>query len=188
VSGPSPDAYVAVIDIDPVKMKTPTYEFTADQRIAADALSAIETLTAAVRERMTAGTRGRVAERAARWAEHARVQRAEAEQDALSRATATPIDPIWLAYNIGQLVDDDCIVLDETLGGGNLDRYLCSARPGSYFANPASSGGWSPGAALGRKAGSARARCDRGDRRRLLHVLDRQTARSGPPHTTAHRS
>jgi acetolactate synthase I/II/III large subunit len=151
VTGPEPDAYVAVVDIDPLKMKTPTYEFTADQRITADALRAIEALTLAVRERMTAGTRALVAERAARWAEYARVQSAEAERDALSRAHAAPIDPIWLAYNIGQLVDDDCIVLDETLGGGNLDRYLCCARPGSYIANPASSGGWSPGAALGAK-------------------------------------
>jgi acetolactate synthase-1/2/3 large subunit len=151
VTGPAPDAYVAVVDVDPVKEKTPTYEFTADQRIVADSLRAIEALTDAVRARLSAGARAVIAERAARWNEHARVRSAQAERDALAVATKSPIDPVWLAYNIGEVVDDDCIVFDETLGGGNLDQYLCCARPGSYFANPASSGGWSPGAAFGAK-------------------------------------
>jgi acetolactate synthase-1/2/3 large subunit len=150
-AAPPADAYVAVIDIDPVKLKTPTYEFTADQRMQADPLKAIEALTETLRDVMSAGDRARAGERMARWEEHAASQRAEADRDALARSGANPIDPVWLAYNIGKLVDDDCIVLDETLGGGNLDRYLPCALPGSYVANPASSGGWSPGAALGAK-------------------------------------
>lgn len=148
---PPDDAYVAVIDVDPIKLKTPTYEFTADQRMVADSLGALEALTEAVRSVLSASDRARIAERESRNDAGARARRAAADADALGRAKATPIDPVWLAYNIGQLVDDDCTVIDETLGGGNLDRYLPCARPGSYFANPASSGGWSPGAALGAK-------------------------------------
>lgn len=150
-NAPPPEAWIGVVDVDPVKLKTPTYEFTADVRAYGDSLLALDALLEAVREQLSAGDRARIADRMARWNDVARTQRAELARDAQSRASANPIDPVWLAYNIAQVVDDNCIVLDETLGGGNLDAHLPSSRPGSYFANPSSSGGWSPGAALGAK-------------------------------------
>lgn len=67
------------------------------------------------------------------------------------RATATPIDPLWLSHEIGRFVEDNTILFDETLPGNQLDSYVRCSRPGSMFANPASSGGWSIGAALGGK-------------------------------------
>ena len=49
------------------------------------------------------------------------------------------------------MLDDNCLTLDDTLGGHVLREYLASDAPGSYFGNPGSSGGWEPGAALGAK-------------------------------------
>jgi acetolactate synthase-1/2/3 large subunit len=66
-------------------------------------------------------------------------------------ANDTPIDPIWLSYQIGQAVDDNCIVLNDTLGPSGVRSYLPSDRPGSLFCSTGSSGGWAPGAALGAK-------------------------------------
>ena len=43
------------------------------------------------------------------------------------------------------------MVFDEALPHNRLADYLRCDRPGSYFGNPGSSGGWSPGAALGAK-------------------------------------
>jgi acetolactate synthase-1/2/3 large subunit len=148
---PRADAYVAVVDVDPAKRRIPTFEFTADVRLAADSLLAIEAIEAAVEPLVTADVASRAAERGVRIAAATREARSAAEEDARKRGGSNPIDPRWLSYNIGQLVDDDCIVIDDTIGKPPLHDYLRCSRPGSYLHNPGSSGGWAPGAALGAK-------------------------------------
>lgn len=148
---PPANAWVAMIDVDPVRGKTPTMEFTANLRLTADAMPSIAALIEAARGLLSASDRNRIEDRSARWAEAARTRRAQLEREALEKAKNSPIDPQWLAYQISECVDDNTIVLDETVGGNIVERYLRSERPASYFANPASSGGWSPGAALGAK-------------------------------------
>jgi len=150
-TAPGPDAWVATIDLDPAKLRTPTFEFTADVRVTSAPLAAIEALLDAVRGLLAAGDRSRIAERAARWDDHERARRAALETEIAARATRTPIDPLWLSHQIGRFAGTDTIVLDETLPGNDLDRYLHCAEPGSFFGNPASSGGWSTGAAFGAK-------------------------------------
>ena len=49
------------------------------------------------------------------------------------------------------MLDDNCIVFDETISQNQLHDYLNLAQPGAYFHNPASSGGWAQGAAFGAK-------------------------------------
>jgi acetolactate synthase-1/2/3 large subunit len=151
ITSPPPDAYVAVIDPDPVHEGTPTYEFTADLRLHAGALGAITALTAAVRDVLTQPDRARIAARRARYDDLQRTRSAEREADAIARSTTTPIDKFWLAHEIGAFAGDDTIVFDETLPHNHVDRYLRLAGPGAYFANPASSGGYTPGAAFGAK-------------------------------------
>ena len=72
-------------------------------------------------------------------------------EDAKSRASKSPIDPKWLSYRIAKVLDDNCIVFDETISQNQLHDYLNLSQPGAYFHNPASSGGWAPGAAFGAK-------------------------------------
>ena len=76
---------------------------------------------------------------------------AERYEDAKSRANKMPIDPKWLAYRIAKVLDDNCIVFDETIAQNQLHDYLNISQPGAYFHNPASSGGWATGAAFGAK-------------------------------------
>jgi acetolactate synthase-1/2/3 large subunit len=154
VPGPAapPDtAYVAVIDPDPIKQRTPTYEFTADIRLNAGSLGAIEALTAAVSAAITPADRERIAARRALYEALYATRTAEREHDAVGRSSKNPIDPLWLSHEIGAFVDDNTIVFDETLPHNRVEQYLPCSQPGSYIANPASSGGYTVGAAFGAK-------------------------------------
>jgi acetolactate synthase-1/2/3 large subunit len=151
-SNPPPDsAWVAMTDVEPAKRRIPTMEFTADLRLTADALSVIEALTAEVRKLIAPADQPRFAARAQRCAEASAKRRTDLAEDAKSRASKAPIDPKWLSHNIGKVLDDNCIVFDETIAQNQLHDYLKIAKPGGYFHNPASSGGWASGAAFGAK-------------------------------------
>ena len=151
-SNPPPDsACVAITDVEPSKRRIPTMEFTADLRLTADAMSVIEALEAEVRKLITPADQERFAARAAKCAELSAKRRSDLAEDAKSRANKMPIDPKWLAYRIAKVLDDNCIVFDETIAQNQLHDYLHISQPGAYFHNPASSGGWSPGAAFGAK-------------------------------------
>ncbi len=148
---PGEDAYVAAVGIDPIKLRIPTYEFTANVRIAADSLLTIGAIKNAAEGLLTAGDRDRIATRSAHLAEASRGRVAAADKKAIAMSATTPIDPLWLSYNVGQVFDDNCLLLDDTLGFHPAREYVPCNRPGSYFGNPGSSGGWAPGAALGAK-------------------------------------
>jgi acetolactate synthase-1/2/3 large subunit len=148
---PPDDAFVAIVDVEPSKRRIPTMEFTADLRLTADSFSTIEMLEAEANRLISAADKRRFESRAARWAERSEKRRRAVAEDARSRATETPIDPKWLSYQIGRAFDDDGIMFDDTVATNRLVDYLHCARPGCYFYNPGSSGGWAPGAALGAK-------------------------------------
>jgi acetolactate synthase-1/2/3 large subunit len=151
-TNPPPDsAWVAITDVEPSKRRIPTMEFTADLRLTADAMSVIEALEAEARKLITPDDKRRIAARTQKYAELSAKRRRDLAEDAKSRASKTPIDTRWLSYNIGQALDDNCIVFDETIGINQVHDYLSISQPGAYFHNPASSGGWAQGAAFGAK-------------------------------------
>ena len=148
---PPDSAYVAMVDVEPSKRRIPTMEFTADLRLTADSMLTIETLEAEVRRIMSATDKERFAARAKKWGEASGKRRAKLVEDAKAASAKTPIDSKWLSYQIGQALGDDCIVFDDTIVLNQVHDYLLCDRPGSYFYNPGSSGGWAPGAAFGAK-------------------------------------
>ncbi|MGE0747087.1 MAG: thiamine pyrophosphate-requiring protein [Rhodospirillales bacterium] len=150
-NAPPADAWIAAIGQDSIKLRTPSYEFTADVRINADPTRAIRALTAAVKSALTAEDRNRIAERSAKLAAASKARFEEFDRDAVARGSSSPIDPLWVSYNVNKILDDNCILLDDTLPGPRVRDFVGCSRPGSYFANPGSSGGWGPGAALGAK-------------------------------------
>jgi acetolactate synthase-1/2/3 large subunit len=149
-NAPGENAYIATVGIDAVKLRIPTYEFTSDIRVAADPLLTIRALTAAAESLLKPADRDRIAARTARLSAASKARVEALEAGALAEANTSPIDPQWLSYNVGQLLDDNCLLLDDTLAG-KAREYMPCERPGSYFTNPGSSGGWAPGAALGAK-------------------------------------
>ena len=148
---PPENAYVAVVAHDPVRLRFPIHEFIAQVRLASDPLLTIRAIAAAAEASLTAKDKARIAERSAKLAKAPDKRRAEAEALALAAATTTPIDPRWSNYQLMQALDDNCILLDDTLGAPALQDYLRISRPGSYFRGAGSSGGWAPGAAFGAK-------------------------------------
>ncbi len=148
---PPDDAYVAIVDVEPSKRRIPTMEFTADLRLTADSLLTIEALDAEIRNRISAEDRSRFAARAARWGKKSAERRQKLADEAHASSTRSPIDGKWLSHQIGHALGDDCIVFDDTIVLNQVHEYLQCDRPGSYFYNPGSSGGWAPGAAFGAK-------------------------------------
>ena len=147
---PGSNAYVAVIDADPIRLRIPIFEFTANLRLVAQCSSAIPAIAEAVRSLATTADTQRFQERAAHWAILSRERRNKLEEEARAHETDMPIDPTWLAYQIGAIVDDNCIVCDDTTHN-RAAPFLLLSRPGSYFHNPGSSGGWGAGFAFGAK-------------------------------------
>ena len=110
---PPRDAYVAVVDIDPIKAHIGTYEFGADIRLIADTEITLGLLLAAVQKLAGAGDRTRFKERAARWADVSLARLRESERAAQAHSKKSPISPLWLSYQIGRH-GRQCLMLDET--------------------------------------------------------------------------
>jgi acetolactate synthase-1/2/3 large subunit len=150
-NAPLSDAYIAVVGVDPIFSRIPTYEFSASLRATADPVQAILAIGAEVRALLHPSDSARCAARGRAHANAASVREQEAVNAAAAASAEKPISPIWASAQIGRLLDDNCILIEETTPRASLRRFLRCSRPGSYLANPGSAGGWAPGAALGAK-------------------------------------
>jgi len=143
---PRPEARIVHVGVDPLFSRYPIRGFPTDLALAGTPRLALQALAEAVARRADAGA---VAERRSRWdAEHASSVAAAAKR-ARAVQSDTPMDMAWVSRCVGDLVDDQTIVVNEY----DLDAtQACFTRPGSYFAAPSSGGlGWGLGAALGAK-------------------------------------
>jgi acetolactate synthase-1/2/3 large subunit len=140
-----------VVDTDPVKQKFPTFEFPANLRLTADPLLAIEALVEALQPLITSDNKSHFATRATEWGNVSDQRIRTLQNEAAGRAKARPIDPVWLSYQIADFLEEDDIVIDDTLPVSRFHEFVRLSRPGSYITNPGTSGGWAPGAALGAK-------------------------------------
>lgn len=150
---PAAGAFIASVDPDPAKLKVPLYDFEANLRIASDARLFLNALLPAVECRLTGEARDRAAGRARTLAGLSAQRRAQARERAAAASHRTPIDPEWLACCISDVLDDNCVLVDDTLSHNPLYAYLALGGANRYFRNPGSAGGWGPGAALGVKIG-----------------------------------
>jgi acetolactate synthase-1/2/3 large subunit len=152
-SPPPRDAYIAAIGTDSINTRIPTFEFGADIRLNSDPLNGISALLQEVRQ-LGLSHREVIERRTRRWKDASAERVRRLKEEAQAAAHKTPIDPTWLAFQICETLDDNCIMIDDTLSHNPLSRFLKSSKPGSYFRNPGSGGGWGPGAALGAKLGA----------------------------------
>ena len=136
-----------------INTKIPTLEFEADLRLNCAPLNAINALREAV-AKLAPIQFDEIEKRKRLWQQSSSQRVSRARDEARAVANRSPIDPIWLAFQIGEALDDNSILIDDTLSHNPLSRFLQCARPGSYFRNPGSGGGWGPGAALGAKLGA----------------------------------
>lgn len=151
---PGPHAYVAEIGIDPIKQKLPSYEFAADVRLIADPRLALVALFEAVSGLIGGADQSRYVQRKAHWAKLSTARRRALAEEAQVHSSKNPINPLWLSWQINQIVEEDDILIDDTLAPVRFHEFVRLNRPGAYLLNPGTSGGWGPGAAFGAKCGA----------------------------------
>jgi acetolactate synthase I/II/III large subunit len=149
---PGARAKIIHIDIDPLKENLPLWGFPVDLLIRADSVTAMRQLQERIASRLTPRTSRKIAERKETIAAEHRQRQEKSRQLALSKKAQKPISPEWLCYCIDQALDQEAIVVAETVTNRQaLLRQLRRTRPASYFQSGGSSLGWGLGAALGAK-------------------------------------
>lgn len=150
--GPGPEAKVAWVSIDPVQSRYKTMEFRADLWIPASVASTCRAVREAAEGMLGRGDLDRIADR------RARLQQRKHELDARAEALAQEaigqgvLNGRVVAYELGNLLEPDAIVLNDGLSnGGFVQTYARRHQPGTYFRSGSSSGGWGSGAAFGMK-------------------------------------
>ena len=169
-AAPPENAYVAVVDVDAAKARIPTFEFTADLRLTADALTTIEVLAAAVRPLMTSGDRSRFVERGALWRDHTDKMRASRERVVKALADKNPIDPRFLASRDRPHARRRLHHLRRDHHPRSLVRPPALRPPGLLFLSAGERRRLVAGRRVRGEARRARARRGVDHRRRLLHV------------------
>lgn len=143
---PRNDATVVQIDVDTTKPHLPYWDFPADVRVEGDPEPVLAALTDAV------GETDAITDRREEFRRTHRTLRNSLDERIPSPESADCITPELLSATVGEVVDDNDIVVDETVTNTvNVLRYLSRTVPGTYYA-PCSSGlGWATGASLGVK-------------------------------------
>lgn len=147
---PPHDATVIQIDDDPLYERYPIRGYPTDIGLAGKAAGTLRELESCAAEIMP--DRTVIDVRRKRWGDAHRRQR-QGWRDAVRQVSSDrPMDYRWISRCIGDMLDEDDIVVTEI----SLDPTQTSfSRPGTFFSHPHSGVlGWAPGAALGAKLAS----------------------------------
>jgi acetolactate synthase-1/2/3 large subunit len=149
---PRPTAKIAWVDPDPVQSRYKTMEFHADVWMPATSAAALRAIHDAATGMLSQSDMSRIADRRARLETRKREIEARLEEAGQRAGNRRPIDPRWVGYQLGKIMEPDTIVLDDALSNSdNVQSYHRRTRPGTYFKSGGSSGGWGAGAAFGAK-------------------------------------
>lgn len=153
---PDPDTTIIHIDIDPMKEGIPTWNFRSDIRIRADGHIALKLLNNEISRKISESDAGRriIEERRVHVSADHETMINKNRKDAIEHRDDTPIDPRWLSYCIGSILDDNKIVFTETVRSPFYEYAPISKLGGSFSTPPFGGLGWSMGAALGSKLAS----------------------------------
>ena len=127
-------AKIVFMDLDPIQVKYPVYGYPADLQIKADSSVAIPQIT----ELLKVGKKddSLIKGRLKRWAsEHTRIRKVQKEIS-LAMKDEFPIDPRWLCHCINQVINQDTVIVHETITHGRLiHQYIEENRtiPGSRY-------------------------------------------------------
>jgi acetolactate synthase-1/2/3 large subunit len=149
---PNPGTKIIHIDLDFAKQGEPLWNKQADIPVKADSAKAIPALTATIRPRITAEQRRRIQERSQKIHDENLKVREDYLALGKSAGDKKPISPEWLAYCINQVIDEDTILVNQTImPSASVARQIPRTRPGTLVACAGGTIGWALGAALGAK-------------------------------------
>ena len=149
---PSADAKIIWVDVDAVQSRYKTMEHRADMWLPVSVAGAAQAIYDAATGLLTKSDMSRIADRRSRL-ESLKQEKEQAAEDAAAKASKRkPLHPRWVAYQLGQIMEDNAILLDDALSNTPfVQAYHKRAQPGTYFKSGGSTGGWGSGAAFGAK-------------------------------------
>src|SRR5262249_55421404 len=137
------------LDVDPWELGK---NYPPAVAILGDPKATLPEIIAALRERMTSGTRGAARERLARATRAIAAEREALAEKARALAQATPVQPLALLHAIGQMLPKDAVVIEEALSSApGIRQLIRSDDPQSYFGLRGGGIGWGLPAAIGVK-------------------------------------
>jgi acetolactate synthase-1/2/3 large subunit len=111
-------AKIVFMDLDPLQLKYPVYSYPADLLIAADSSLALPALVAEVKK-VHINEKG-AEDRLARWGKEHKRLREEWKKAAFAAKDQCPISPRWLCYCIDEVVDENTILVHETISHSTI--------------------------------------------------------------------
>ena len=161
-ASPPPDAYVAIVGVDPLAAEIPLHEFRANLRLFAAAAPFLRSLREELQRMATAADRDRAH---ARWTslQRAAAQAAKAHERRRQEARKLPyLTPAGLSACVDEALAPTDILIDEL---GDTEELVRRTLPGTLFMNGGSSLGWATSAAVGASlaSGGAPVVCLTGD-------------------------
>lgn len=162
----SSKAKTVFMDVDPAQLKYPYWGYPADLLITSDSALAvpalIETLKPLVAQ--TQSSRKKIEERLDRWRIEGERKRADWRQEALIAKDGKQIDARWLCYVLNELIDEDTIIVNETITHNRIiNKYVEKNRVklGNRFDGAGASASTGLGQGLGVALGLKLAKPDR---------------------------
>jgi benzoylformate decarboxylase len=144
-----PDLEMVHLDIDPWELGK---NFPAKAAILGDPKATLPELTAAVRERMSAGARKSAADRLKTASEATKAELEKLKARAKAMAGEVPVQPLSLINAIGEILPKDAVVIDESVSSsGGLRQLVKSDDPQSFFGLRGGGIGWGLPASIGVK-------------------------------------
>ena len=144
---PQADARIVWVDVDPVQARYKTMEFDADLWIPATTRGAAMAIFEAAAAKLSRSDLNRIEERRARLADRKQEMTRQAEARGQKAGQRRPINPVWVGYQLGEVLEKDAIIVND----GSLRVYPGRDVPGTYIKSGGSAGGFGSGAAFGAK-------------------------------------
>ncbi|KAA9031727.1 thiamine pyrophosphate-requiring protein [Niallia endozanthoxylica] len=145
---PKDECKVYYIDLDPIKEEIPLWHIPAAKNYRADAYASLVQLTDALAQSNI--NEARVQERYLRLAKQHDEQREAWKQK--EQVEGNIITPEWLTACLRNVVDEDTVILDETITNTmTVAKHLPRSKEGTMFTSGGTSLGWNGGAAIGMK-------------------------------------
>jgi benzoylformate decarboxylase len=147
---PIPDTLPIIhLDIDPWELGK---NYPAKVAILGDPKATLPDLSAAVREKMTAGGRTRARERLEATSKAIRGERETLRTKARATADRTPVQALSLFEAIGRMLPKDAVVIDEAVSSSpGMRQLIDNDDPQSFFGLRGGGIGWGLPAAIGVK-------------------------------------
>jgi len=147
-SRPSDNAYVAIIDVDPLKQSMPLWYIKAQRSYRADAATALAQINARLET-----VEIDAAARDLRKSHYVEKHRARSARLALAEAPGGDvITPEYVTACVRRAVGGDAIVVNEGITNyPAICDHMARTRPGTMFTSGGGSLGWHGGAAIGMK-------------------------------------